>query len=83
MKIIKKTYLVEFPETIENGSSKILCDKPYYIERTETDGEVIWWGCNTNWKSINGEWYMLIAGEFVPCDEPEYEIEFKKEMNKN
>jgi hypothetical protein len=53
MKIIKKTYLVEFPETIENGSSKILCDKPYYIERTETDREVIWWGFETMDESIN------------------------------
>ena len=80
MKIIKKTFLVEVPETLEKGSAKIICDKPYLIERTEIDNEVIWWGYNTNWKSINGEWYMLIGNKFVPCDEPEYEIEFKQEL---
>lgn len=80
MKIIQKTFLVEFPETIEDGSAKILCDKPYIIKRTEVNGEVIWWGFNTNWKLSNGQWYMLIGSEFVPCDEPEYETTFKEEI---
>ena len=37
MKIIKKTFLVEVPKTIEKDSAKIICDKPYLIERTEID----------------------------------------------
>jgi hypothetical protein len=75
MKIIKKSILLEIPETLEDGSAKVLCDKPYVIERTENDSEVIWWGYGTNWKldKTTNMWYMLIGSDFVNIEVPEYE----------
>jgi len=73
MKIVKKSIILELPETLEDGSSKIMCDKPYRIERIEEDGEIIWFGYNTNWKKTDGKWYKLETMEFVECETPEYE----------
>ena len=85
MKIISKSEIVEFPETIEEGPAQVLCDKPYQIERLVTnqpDEVIMWYGYNVNWKKEDGQWYELILGEFVPCDIPEYEKEYLK-INKN
>lgn len=75
MKIIKKSVILELPETLENGSAKIMCNKPYIIERTEENNEIIWWGYNTNWKLdvLDNQWYELINFNFIPCAIPEYE----------
>jgi hypothetical protein len=78
MKITQTSAIVEFPETIEEGSAKVVCDKPYKIERLETSTEVIWFGHNTNWKKdkSTGVWHQLISGKFEPCEVPFYELEF-------
>lgn len=78
MKITQTSTIVEFPETIEGGSAKVVCDKPYRIERLETPTEVIWFGYNTNWKKdkSTGVWHQLISGKFEPCENPFYETEY-------
>jgi hypothetical protein len=78
MKIVNISTLVEFPETIEEGSAKIFCEKPYRIERLEKPTEIVWFGYNTNWKKdkSSGTWYELLMGEFEICDIPYYEKEF-------
>jgi hypothetical protein len=65
--------------------------KEYHIERIEKgDGEVIWFGCGTNWVKKRGEkWVRLACGNdntnvdgavhrdgavFIPCGIPIYEI---------
>ncbi len=78
MKIIKKSVWLELPETLEDGSAKIMCSKPYKIERTEYKDEVTWYGQNTNWNKKNNQWHMLIGSDFVPCDIPEYEKMYLK-----
>jgi roadblock/LC7 domain-containing protein len=79
VKIISSSYWLEVPETLEEGSAKTICEKPYRIQRETTEnGYTIWWGYNTNWKLENGKWSQLIDGKFVPCDEPEYEKLFKQ-----
>ncbi len=79
MKIVKKSVWLELPETLEDCSAKIMCDKPYVIERTETDNGVVWFGYNTNWKKIGEQWYIL-HNDFVPCEIPEYEKMYLKLM---
>ena len=77
MKIIKKTYILELPETLEDDV-KHLCDKPYFIERLEKNGEIIWFGYKTNWKNINNQWYKLDKNnKFIKTTIPEYEIKFQ------
>ena len=75
MKIVTTKVVLELPETLELGTAKILCEKPYRIERVESDnGDVIWYGFNTNWQRYNNVWYELIGYNFVECDIPEYEL---------
>ncbi len=78
MKIVKKSVLLELPETLEEGNAKIMCDKPYIIQRNESNNEITWYGYNTNWNKKNNQWYMLIGSDFVPCDIPEYEKMYLK-----
>ena len=80
MKIIKKSTILELPETLEEGSTKIICDKPYNIERIEKNNKVIWLGYNTNWKldKSNNQWYYLVKMNWVPCNIPEYEKLYNK-----
>lgn len=80
MKISKTSIFVELPETLEEGSAKTMCEKPYYIERVEHNKEIIWFGYNTNWKCnmTTGKWYQLIGQGFVECYEPHYEKLFQK-----
>jgi len=66
------------PMILEEGSAKIHCEKPYQIERLEKNGEIIWYGYNTNWKYSNYAWSKLEGGEFIPCEEPEYETIYKE-----
>lgn len=82
MKIIKKTYILELPETLEDDA-KNLCDKPYFIERLEKNGEIIWFGYKTNWKNINNQWYKLDKNnKFIKTTIPEYEIKFQNIKDK-
>jgi hypothetical protein len=69
----KVSYFLKLPETLEKGVAKIICEKPYTIERTEDDNEVIWWGYNTCWKRKGEQWYELRGIKYIPCDVPEYE----------
>lgn len=83
VRIVKQSTILEVPETIEEGSAKIICSKPYQIERVEYSDEVIWFGFNTNWKldKTNNQWYVLVIGsDFVPCDVPEYEKIYEELM---
>ena len=73
-RIIKKSILLELPETLESGNAKIICDRPYVIERTEEFGVIIWWGYGCNWKFVDGKWYELVHNEFIECEIPEYEL---------
>ena len=73
MKKIKEITILEIPETLEGGSAKIVCEKPYRIERTEEGGEIMWFGYNTNWKKTKNKWYKLIDMDFKECGKPEYE----------
>lgn len=58
---------VEEPEIIFN-------ELEYHIERREENGDIIWYGINTNWKKeAEGPWTKLIEGEFVECEAPLYE----------
>jgi len=75
MKIIRKSEIIELDHSLEEGSH---FDTPYRIERSETSEDVIWWGYNTNWKKTGGVWYKLVGGTFIPCDVPEYEIQYLK-----
>jgi len=77
-KIHSTSTFIEIPETLEEGSAKIHCEKPYQIERLEKNGEIIWYGYNTNWKYSNYAWSKLEGGEFIPCEEPEYETIYKE-----
>jgi hypothetical protein len=76
MKIIKTTYVLELQETLEDDV-KYLCDKPYFIERLEKDGEIIWFGYKTNWRNINNQWFKLEKNKFIKTTIPEYEIRFQ------
>lgn len=73
MKSYRRSYFLELPETLEKGIAKIICSRPYVIERTEDDNEVIWWGYNTCWKKKKNQWYQLKGIKYIPCDIPEYE----------
>lgn len=77
-RIVKKSIWLELPETLEQGSAKLICDKPYLIERVEENNVVIWFGHNTNWKFKNNKWYKLNNGKFIDCNKPEYELIFEK-----
>lgn len=82
MKIISTTTVLELPETLETGSAKIMCDKPYRIERIENNnGDVIWFGYSKNWHKTDGIWYELVDTDFVECNIPEYE-KLYLELNK-
>lgn len=71
-KIIAITSILELPETLEKEARNI-CGKPYRIERMEREGEIVWYGYNTNWKFTDEKWHNLVGTEFVECEEPEYE----------
>lgn len=74
MRIISTTTTLELPETLELGSAKIICDSPYRIERIETsNGDIMWFGYNTNWHRLNDIWYELVNTDFIECNMPEYE----------
>jgi hypothetical protein len=74
MKKISKSEILELDETLEtDSSSKLFCDKPYRIERLEKNGEIAWYGYNTNWMYENNQWYVLESSKWKECDIPEYE----------
>ena len=77
MKILSTSTILELPETLEGGSAKIFCEKPYKIKRLESNnGNIIWYGYNTNWEKINDVWYESVNTYFVECDTPEYEKKY-------
>ena len=70
----KKSEWFKFDSPIGEPESKYY-DDIYHIERLEKeDGEVVWFGINTNWvKSPGKNWTKLDCGEFEPCEAPIYE----------
>lgn len=78
MKIISKSITLELHETLETGTAKIMCDKPYRIERVEKDNTIVWYGYNTNWLFDYENWYKLDGNKFIKCDIPEYEKLFQE-----
>jgi hypothetical protein len=72
-KRILSKFVLELPETLESGIAKIVCPKPYKIERVQYEDCVIWWGYNTCWKLIADNWFRLEGVKYIKCEEPEYE----------
>ena len=70
MKIHKTNSWLELNELYED--SKFI-DKPYYVERQEKDKEIVWFGLETNWKTINGTWHILNKGNWEESNQPKYE----------
>lgn len=70
MKIHKTKSWLELNELYEN--SKFI-DKPYYVERQEKNKEIVWFGLETNWKTIDGTWYILNKGNWEESNQPKYE----------
>ena len=70
MKIHKTNSWLELNELYED--SKFI-DKPYYIRRLEKDKEIVWFGLETNWKTISGTWHILNKGNWEESDQPKYE----------
>lgn len=79
MKLHKKSEILEIPKSLEKNT---YCDEPYFIERTEENGKVVWFGYHTNWKFENGKWYELVGSDFIECETPEYEKLYMN-INKN
>ena len=56
---------------------------PYYVTRSVTVGdvnEIVWYGLETNWKTIDGVWHELKRGSWIKCKKPKYESLFMKSM---
>lgn len=85
MKRISKSEILEINETIESGAdAKLFCDSPYRIERREQNGEIVWFGYNTNWKFFDNKWHILYSPNWKECDIPEYErLYIEMDIKKN
>ena len=70
MKIHKINTWIELTEIYEDSKG---ITKPYYVERQESNKEVIWFGLETNWKMIGGVWYILYKGDWKKSSTPKYE----------
>jgi len=79
MKVIHKKEWIQFESSFAEPELKV---SPYWTERFSKDGEVIWFGHNTNWKRENGRWSKLEGSEFISCEEPIYETLYLKEKLK-
>lgn len=77
MRIVSNNISVEVFDNIENDS---FVDIPFYVNRTESEHVINWFGLNTNWKYIKSEktWYKLKGSDFVKSDIPEYEKMYQK-----
>ena len=71
MRKVRITTILELTEPLEKCN--YITDRPYQIERTEENGQIIWYGIDTNWKFKDNQWYKLENAHFVPCVIPEYE----------
>lgn len=84
MKAVSKSEWFELDKPI--GEPKIAekyREETYVIERiVREDGEVVWFGQETNWVLPSGsdKWTRLadVGSEFIPCEEPIYETMYKK-----
>lgn len=75
MKIFKERITLELDELHEDS---VGVEIPYHVERIENDNsEVIWFGLETNWKCVDGNWHVLNGGEWVESDKPTYEKLFE------
>ena len=79
MKIHKTNTWLELKDLYED--SKYI-DKPYYVERLEKDEEIVWFGLETNWKTINGIWYILNFPNWEKSNIPKYEEIYLELLNK-
>jgi len=75
MKIHKIKTWLELTELYEDSKG---ITKPYYVERQESNKEVIWFGLETNWKMIGGVWHILYKGDWKKSNAPKYEEIFLK-----
>lgn len=69
---------MKFDEFYEKTS---FVDLPYFVSRQEENGEIVWFGLETNWRFFNGRWYILIKSDWVECEKPKYEILYEAELN--
>lgn len=70
MKIHKINTWLELTELYEDSKG---ITKPYYVERQESNKEIIWFGLETNWKMIGSVWYILYKGDWKESNAPKYE----------
>lgn len=55
-------------------------DTPYFVERKEENGEIVWYGLETNWKYSDGKWFVLVRMIWEECEKPKYEELYEKEL---
>lgn len=70
MKIHKESTWLELDELYENSKG---VDLPYYVERSSSNGIIVWFGLETNWKYFNDSWHILRDGSWVKSSAPKYE----------
>lgn len=59
MKLVKKEEVFEFEYSIEDPTIS-----PYVTNRiVKSDGIVVWFGIDVNWKKENGIWYVLTTNQ--------------------
>lgn len=78
MKIHKISSWLELNTLYENSKGITI---PYYIERQEKSKEIIWFGLETNWKTINGIWHILNRGNWEESNPPKYEELYLELLN--
>ncbi len=90
MKLRRRDDYLELDKPIgePNEASKYTEDK-YIIQRSSnTDGTIIWYGLDVNWRLKDGVWSQNVYNElnndyiWEKCDEPIYENLYKK-LNKD
>jgi len=75
MKTMRKSEVFECEYPYGEPDQKEFAANPYQIERLEKkDGEVVWFGCETNWiKTPEGQWTKIDGVNLVDCEMPIYE----------
>lgn len=69
-KIHKESSIIELDELYEESKGVTI---PYYVQREEQNKEIVWFGLETNWKTIKGKWHILNKGKWEEGSMPEYE----------
>jgi hypothetical protein len=77
MTILKTEETIELDFFVEENVIGV--DLPYYVSRVKySDGRIVWFGLNTNWKKNKNQWKILKGCAFEECEIPEYEKIYQK-----